>query len=141
MAIIHSQPAASANYMALILGKKGAKVKDIKAFRAQIVHIEPTLSYAIAWAGYQQTHKLLHSLLIAIWHRLKAREQQLVYAVKPVRGVRKLKDDVERFQELLDAACASVNDLKKNDLQFEWDIHMSVVDMVRVRWELEDCDF
>jgi hypothetical protein len=23
----------------------------------------------------------------------------------------------------------------------EWDIHMSVVDLVRVRWELEKCEF
>jgi hypothetical protein len=31
--------------------------------------------------------------------------------------------------------------LKGNKMQFDMDIHESVVEMVRVRWELEWCEF
>jgi hypothetical protein len=55
--------------------------------------------------------------------------------------VYQLRDDVERLGELLHQAEEGQNDLKKNKLQFEMDIHMSVVDLVRVRWELEECEF
>lgn len=46
-----------------------------------------------------------------------------------------------RLGELVDAAVEAQNNLEKNKLQLEWDIHMSVVDLVRVRWELEECEF
>ena len=99
-------------------------------------------SYAIAWAGYEQCNALLVRSLRDAWQRLLAREDAILLAPNPyARQVWQLRDDVGRLGELLDAAEEAQNDLKKNKLQLEWDIHMSVVDLVRVRWELEECEF
>ena len=136
------QPAPSVNYMALILSKEGDIVPDIKKLRSRVIDLEPTLSYAIAWAGYERTNALLVGSLRDVHKRLRAREKAIFYAPElNAQEVWKLRDDVERFGELVDAAEGAQNDLKKNKLQFEWDIHMSVVDLVRVRWELEECEF
>lgn len=135
-------PAASANYMALITNNEGTFASDIEGLRSRVIHLEPTLSYAIAWAGYEETHKLLHNSMQGALDRLKARQQAVLFPSKlNVQEVWRLRDDVEQFDELLEAMAEALNDLKKNKLQFEMDIHMSVVDMVRVRWELEGCEF
>lgn len=136
------QPAASANYMALIRSDRGEIVPNIDDFRSKIIHLEPTLSYAIASAGYHEAHKILHTSLQSAMERVVARHTAVSSASKiNVREVWRLKEDVDLLQELLDAMDAALNNLKKNKLQFEMDIHMSVVDMVRVRWELDECDF
>lgn len=136
------QPAASANYMALILSKEGDIVPNIQKLRSRVIDLEPTLSFAIAWAGYEQCNALLIRSLRDAWQRLIAREEAILSAPKLVaREVWQLRDDVVRMGQLVDAAKEAQNDLKKNKLQFEWDIHMSVVDLVRVRWELEQCGF
>lgn len=135
-------PAASASYMTLILSKEGDIVANIKKLRSRVIDLEPTLSYAIAWAGYERCNALLIRSLRDAWQRLNAREDAILAAPKlDAREVWQLRDDVVRMGELLDAAVGAQNDLKKNKLQFEWDIHMSVVDLVRVRWELEECGF
>ena len=136
------QPAASAVYMDLIFSKEGAIVPNIQKLRSRVIDLEPTLSYAIAWTGYEQCNARLIRLLREAWHRLSAREDAVLAAPELVpREVWQLRDDVERFGELVDAAEGAPNNLKKNKLQFEMDIHMSVVDLVRVRWELEECEF
>lgn len=124
----------SAVYMALVLSKEGDIVPNIKKLWSQVMHLEPTLSYAIAWAGYEQCNaKLIRSLRDA-WQRLLAREKEILLAPRPVaQEVWQLRDDVVRLGELLDAAVEAQNNLKKNKLQLEWDIHMRVVDLVRVR--------
>lgn len=134
--------APSATYMALVLSKEGDIVPNIKKLWSQVMHLEPTLSYAIAWTGYEQCNaKLIRSLRDA-WQRLLAREKAILLALKHnAREVLQLRDDVVRLGELLNAAVEAQNNLKKNKLQLEWDIHMSVVDLVRVRWELEECEF
>jgi superoxide dismutase len=66
MATIESQPAASANYMALVLDI----VASIRALRSKVIDLEPTLSYAIAWAGYEQRHASLVASLQKAWQRL-----------------------------------------------------------------------
>lgn len=135
------QPAASANYMALIRSVRGEIVPNIDDFRSKIIHLEPTLSYAIASAEYYEAHKIVHSSLQSAMERVVARHATTSSAPQlNIREVRRLKDDVDLLQELLDAMDAALNNLKKNKLQFEMDIHMSVVDMVRVRWELDECD-
>jgi hypothetical protein len=136
------QPAPSAVYMALILSKQGSIVPNIRELHSRVMHLEPTLSYAIAWAGYERTSALLIGTLRDVHKRLRAREKDIFYAPElDAQEVYKLRDDVERFGELVDAAEGAQNDLKKNKLQFEWDIHMSVVGLVRVKWELEECEF
>ena len=136
------QLAPSAAYMALVLSKEGDIVPNIKKLWSRVMHLEPTLSYAIAWAGYEQCNALLIRSLRDAWQRLLAREDAVLLAPNPnARQVWQLRDDVVRLGELLDAAEEAQNDLKKNKLQLEWDIHMSVVDLVRVRWELEECEF
>ena len=136
------QLAPSATYMALVLSKEGEIVTNIKRLWSQVMHLEPTLSYAIAWAGYEQCNALLIRSLRDAWQRLLAREKAISRAPKPIaREARQLRDDVVRLGELLDDAEGVQNNLKKNKLQLEWDIHMSVVDLVRVRWELEECEF
>jgi hypothetical protein len=142
MTTIESQPAASDNYMALVLSNEGDIVASIRALRSKVIDLEPTLSYAIAWAGYEQSHASLIASLQNAWQRLQAREQAILFASEiNIREVYQLRDDVERLGELLHQAEEGQNDLKKNKLQFEMDIHMSVVDLVRVRWELEECEF
>jgi hypothetical protein len=142
MITIEPQPAASANYMALVLSNEGDIVANIKKLRSRVVDLESTLSYAIATAGYQQVHALLLRSLQDAWQRLKAREEAILFASElDAREVWQLRDDVERLGGLLDAAEERQNDLKKNKLQFEMDVHMSVVDLVGVRWELEVCEF
>jgi hypothetical protein len=136
------QPAASAVYMTLILSKEGAIVENIRKLESRVIDLEPTLSYAIAWAGYEQCNARLVRSLRDGWQRLQAREEAILSAPELVpREVWQLRDDVERFGELVDAAEGAQNNLKKNKLQFEMDIHMSVVGLVRVRWELEECEF
>lgn len=136
------QLAPSAVYMALVLSKEGDIVPNIKKLWSRVMHLEPTLSYAIAWTGYEQWNALLIRSLRDAWQRLVAREKAILLARKTVaREVWQLRDDVVRLGELLDAAVEAQNNLKKNKLQLEWDIHMSVVDLVRVRWELEECEF
>ena len=136
------QLAPSAAYMTLVLSKEGEIVPNIKKLWSQVMHLEPTLSYAIAWAGYEQCNaKLIRSLRDA-WQRLRAREDAILLAPEAnAREAWQLRDDVVRLGELLDAAVRAQNNLKRNKLQLEWDIHMSVVDAVRVRWELEECEF
>lgn len=135
MTAIEPQPAASAKHMALIKSDQGEIVANIKDFRSRVIHLEPTLSYAIAWAGYCESQSILHTSMQDALQRLKAREQAILFAAEPsIREISQLRDDVERFEELLEAMGEAVNDLKKNKLQFEMDIHMSVVEMVRVRW-------
>ena len=135
-------PAASANYIALIRSARGELESNIDDFRSKIIHLEPTLSYAIASAGYYEARKLLHTSLESALQRLKARQQTISSAPKlNVQEVSRLKDDVDLLQELFDAMGAASNDLKKNKYQFDLDIHMSAVDMVRLRWELDECDF
>ena len=142
MTTIEPQPAASANYMALILSEEGDIVANFKELRTRVIHLEPTLSYAIAWAGYEQTHASLVESLRDALQRLQAREQAILFAPElNAREVWQLKDDVERFGELLEAAVEAQNDLKKNKRQFDMDVHMSVVELVKVRWELEECEF
>jgi len=142
MATIEPQPAASANYMSLIWSREGAITANIKALRSRVVDLAPTLSYAIAYAGYQQMHALLRGLLQDAWRRLKAREEAILSASEAdVQEVWHLRDDVERLGELVNEAEEAQNDLKKNKLQFEMDVHMSVFDLVGVRWELEECEF
>jgi hypothetical protein len=134
--------APSAVYMALVLSKEGEIVPNIKKLWSQVMHLEPTLSYAIAWTGYEKCNALLIRSLRDAWQRLIAREQAILQAPRPVaREVWQLRDDVVRLGELVDAAVEAQNNLEKNKLQLEWDIHMSVVDLVRVRWELEECEF
>ncbi|GAB7334952.1 hypothetical protein MBLNU13_g06825t1 [Cladosporium sp. NU13] len=134
--------APSATYMALVLSKEGDIVPNIKKLWSQVMHLEPTLSYAIAWAGYEQCNALLIRSLQDARQRLLAREEAILLAPKPVaREVWQLRDDVVRLGELLEAAVAARNNLKKNKLQLEWDIHMSVVDLVRVMWELDGYEF
>jgi len=134
--------APSAVYMALVLSKEGEIVPNIKKLWSQVMHLEPTLSYAIAWTGYEQCNALLIRSLRDAWQRLMAREQAILLAPRPAaREVWQLRDDVVRLGELLDTAVEAQNNLKKNKLQLEWDIHMSVVELVRVRWELEECEF
>lgn len=136
------QPAASANYMALITSKEGAFAPNVENLRSRVIHLEPTLSYAIAWAGYEETHELLHDSMQGALDRLKARQQAILFPPKlNVQEAWRLRDDVEQFDELLEAMAEALNDLKQNKSQFEMDIHMSVVEMVRVRWELEGCEF
>ena len=136
------QPAASAVYMALIFSKEDDIVPNIKKLQSRVIDLEPTLSYAIAWAGYEQCNARLVRSLHDTWHRLSAREDAILSAPQLIpREVWQLRDDVERFGELVNAAQGAQNNLKKNKLQFEMDIHMSVVDLVRMRWELEDCEF
>lgn len=136
-------PAASAVYMTLILSNEGDIVPNILKLRSRVIDLEPTLSFAIAWAGYERCNALLIRSLRDAWQRLIAREEAILSAPKLVaREVWQLRDDVVRMGELLDAAEGAQNDLKKKSkLQFEWDVHMSVVDLVRVRWELEECGF
>lgn len=115
---------------------------NIDDFRSKIIHLEPTLSYAIASAGYYESHRMLHASLERAMERVVARREIIMSASKlNVREVRQLKEDVDLLQELLDAMNGALNNLKKNKLQFEMDIHMSVVDMVKLRWELDECDF
>ena len=136
------QLAPSATYIALVLSKEGEIVPNIQKLWSQVMHLEPTLSYAIAWASYEQCNTLLIRSLRDAWQRLLAREKEIMRAPKPVaREVWQLRDDVVRLGELLDDAEGAQNNLRKNKLQLEWDIHMSVVDLVRVRWELEGCEF
>lgn len=136
------QPAASAVYMDLIFSNEGAIIPNIQKLRSRVIDLEPTRSYAIAWTGYEQCNARLVRLLREAWHRLSAREDAILSASELVpREVWQLRDDVERFGELVNAAEGAQNNLKKNKLQFEMDIHMSVVDLVRVRWELEECEF
>ena len=140
--MIEAHPAASVPYMALILSTQGSIVPTLQKLRSQVIHLEPTLSYAIAWAGYEQTNALLLRTLQEALQRLQARERAILAAKKlDVRAVWRLRDDVARFGELVDAAREAQNDLKRNKLQFEMDIHMSVVELVGVRWELEECGF
>lgn len=128
--------------MALITSKGGTFAPNVENLRSRVIHLEPTLSYAIAWAGYEETHKLLHNPMEGALRRLKARQQAILFPPDlNVREVWRLRDDVEQFGELLEAMAEALNDLKKNKFQFEMDIHMSVVDMVRVRWVLEGCEF
>lgn len=142
MTTIEPQPAASANYMALILSEEGDIVANFKELRTRVIHLEPTLSYAIAWAGYEKTHASLVESLRDALQRLQAREQAILFAPElNAREVWQLKDDVERFGKLLEAAVGAQNDLKKNERQFDMDVHMSVVELVKVRWELEECEF
>ncbi|KAM0711349.1 hypothetical protein Q7P35_002089 [Cladosporium inversicolor] len=135
-------PAASAAYMALILSSEGAIVPNIQKLRSRVIDLEPTLSFAIAWAGYERCNALLIRSLRDAWQRLNAREKAILSAPRlDAREVWQLRDDVVRMGGLLDAAEGAQSDLKKNKLQFEWDVHMSVVDLVRVTWELEECGF
>lgn len=128
--------------MVLIISKEGDVVPNIRKLRSRVIDLEPSLSYAIAWAGYERTNALLIGSLRDVHKRLQAREKSIFYAPElDAQEVWKLRDDVERFGELVSAAEGAQNDVKKNKLQFEWDIHMSVVDLVRVRWELEECEF
>jgi hypothetical protein len=142
MSAIPNHPAASANYMALITSKQGTIASDIKNLRSRVIHLEPTLSFSIAWAGYERTHKLLHTMMQSTWERLKARhETMVILQTLNVQEVWQLKTDVELFGELIEDMGWSLNNLKGNKMQFEMDIHESVVDMVRLRWELEWCEF
>lgn len=45
--------------MYLIRSNEGVIATDIKDFRARFFHMEPTLNYAIACAGYAESRKLL----------------------------------------------------------------------------------
>ncbi|KAM0713480.1 hypothetical protein Q7P37_010442 [Cladosporium fusiforme] len=56
---IFPKPSASAKYIHLIHSVEGAIATDIKDFRARVVHMEPTLNYAVACAGYVEARKLL----------------------------------------------------------------------------------
>jgi predicted nucleic acid-binding Zn-ribbon protein len=142
MSTIAIHPAASANYMALITSRQGTLASDIKNLRSRVIHLEPTLSYSIAWAGYENTHKLLHTMMQSTWERLKSRHEAMVILQKVnVREVRQLKSDVELFGELIEDMGQSLNNLKGNKMQFEMEIHESVVEMVRLRWELEWFEF
>jgi hypothetical protein len=142
MTTIATHPAGSANYMALITSKQGTLASDIKYLRSRVIHLEPTLSFSIAWAGYENTHKLLHTMMQSTWARLKARHEAMVILQKlNVREVWQLESDVELFGELIEDMGRSLNNLKGNKMQFDMDIHESVVEMVRVRWELEWCEF
>jgi hypothetical protein len=142
MTTIAIHPAASASYMALITSKQGALASDIKNLRSRVIHLESTLSFSIAWAGYENTHKLLHTMMQSTWERLKARHEAMVVLQKlNVREVWQLESDVELFGELIEDMGQSLNNLKGNKMQFDMDIHESVVEMVRVRWELEWCEF
>jgi hypothetical protein len=142
MTTIATHPAGSANYMALITSKQGTLASDIKNLRSRVIHLEPTLSFSIAWAGYENTHKLLHTMMQSTWERLKARHEAMVVLQKlNVREVWQLESDVELFGELIEDMGQSLNNLKGNKMQFDMDIHESVVEMVRVRWELEWCEF
>jgi hypothetical protein len=147
-------PTASGNYMALLMSRQGVFVEDYRALRSMVIHLEPTLSFAIAYAGYTQTHKITHQALEAAWARLKARHEDLkVYAAALAadkRGIhrgllrkeaRRLKRDAHALGELvLSAGRAIVRNLdgKGKGGIFEMDVHMGAVEMVGIRWELEE---
>jgi hypothetical protein len=133
MSTTANHPVASANYMALITSKQGTLASDIKNLRSRVIHLEPTLSYSIAWAGYERTHKLLHTMMTDTWQRLKARHKAMeCLPTLRVQEVWQLKSDVELFEELIEDMGRSLNNLKANKMQFEMDIHESVVNMVRL---------
>ena len=151
-----SVPAASANYMALLLSARGILVPTHFALRSQVIHLEPTLNYAIACAGYTETHKLALQALEAAWQRLKVRTEDLKLYASVVlrdksgvhlgllnRGVRDLKKDVGKLEGLvLAAGRALVGDLSgRKEGLFEMDVHMKAVEMVGVRWEVEGVEF
>lgn len=147
-------PAASANYMALLMSKQGALVRDYKALRSQVIHLEPTLSFAIAYAGYTQTHQITHRALEAAREMLKARHEAFklwaavfeadkhgTYRRLLRKETRRLRRDAQALGELiLQAGRAIVRDLdgKWKGGVFEMDVHMGAVGMVGVRWELEE---
>jgi hypothetical protein len=142
MTTIATHPAPSANYMALITSKQGTLASDIKNLRSRVIHLEPRLSYSIAWVGYERTHKLLHTMMTDTWQRLKATHEAMVcLQTLNVRKVWQLKSDVDLFGELIEDMGQSLNNLKGNKMQFEMNIHESVVNMVRLRWELEWREF
>ena len=136
------------------MSKQGALVRDYKALRSQVIHLEPTLSFAIAYAGYTQTHKITHLALEAARTRLKTRHEDFklwAAALKAYKqGIhrsllrketRKLRRDAQTLGELiLQAGRAIVRDLDGEGKGgvFEMDVHMWAVGMVGVRWELEE---
>jgi hypothetical protein len=150
-------PTASGNYMALLMSRQGVFVEDYRALRSMVIHLEPTLSFAIAYAGYTQTHKITHQALEAAWARVKARHEDLklydAALVADKQGIhrdmwretrkeaRKLKSDSGALGELvLKARRAVVRNLdgKGRGGIFEMDVHMGAVEMVGIRWELEE---
>jgi hypothetical protein len=147
-------PTASANYMALLMSKQGALVRDHKALRSQVIHLEPTLSFAIAYAGYTQTHAITHQALGAALKRMRARHEDFklwaavlkadkhgVYRGLVRKEARRLRRHSEALGELiLQAGRAIVRDLdgKGRGGVFEMDVHMGAAGMVGVRWELEE---
>jgi hypothetical protein len=140
--------------MALLRAPRGLIVQDYHALRSMVIHLEPTLSFAIAYAGYTEAHKATHQALEAAWARLAARHGDLKFYAGFVsadeRGVhrgllgketRRLRGDVEALGELIfKAGRAIVRDLdgKGRGGVFEMDVHMGAVGMVGVRWELEE---
>ena len=154
-----STSAASASYMALLLSAQGALVPTHDALHSQVIHVESTLSYAIACTGYTESHKLTQLALEAAQARLKVRNGDLeLYANVLARdqtgvhivhlpllccGLRDLERDVRRLGELVLRAGENLaGDFsgRKGGL-FEMDVHLKAVGMVGVRWELEGLGF
>ena len=147
-------PAASANYLALLTSAQGALVPDHHALRSLIIHLEPTLNFAVAVAGYTQTHASTHQALEAALRRLRTRHEDLKFWAGALRGdkervyrgllereARGLREDVGRVGELvLKAGRAVVRNLdgRGKGGVFEMDLHLGAVGMVGVRWELEE---
>lgn len=145
---------ASANYIFLIHSAEGELYPNARALRAQVMHLAPTLNYAVACAGYAEARRLLVAALLpsvvdlcdrfdhmivlngekGMKGRIRAMRNIVPRPGVSSRELRRLREDVEAFERVL-SGLPEVNDVRRT--QFEEDVHESAVECVRLRWEFE----